>query len=244
MTRIWILILLRSANGQSQEQYWSQMKYLRWQRRCIQSIELSIFKQVSRLSTSALANSEIIQIKARTPKTQNKRQKELITELTGQAIKQLLHKLSATGSREQSSQLGFPNRYLQPKLANAVDTKRQDHAASTSGSSYKSLSWSSSAIRYWISSQSDESSIARSSLSICRSRSKDIWQETGKTIKPNSEGDATPKAQIKKRQRGYNCFDARLITNNWPWLGVTWEKRSKKTLGIESQLLTKNIVKQ
>ena len=192
----------------------------------------------------SLVNSKIIQIKARTPKTQNKRQKELITELTGQAIKRLLHKLSATGSREQSSQLGFPNRYLQPKLANAVDTKRQDHAASTSGSSYKSLSWSSSAIRYWISSQSDESSIARSSLSICRSRSKDIWQETGKTIKPNSEGDATPKAQIKKRQRCHHCFDARLVTNNWPWLGVTWEKRSKKTLGIESQLLTTNIVMQ
>ena len=160
------------------------------------------FKQVPRLSTSLLDNSQIIQVKkAWTPKTQSKQQKELITELTGQAIKRLLHKLSATGSREQSSQLGFPNRYLQPKLANAIDTKRQDHAASTSGSSYKSLSWSSSAIRYWISSQSDESSIARSSLSICRSRSKDIWQETGKAIKPNSEGDATPKAKIKKKQR-------------------------------------------
>ena len=142
--------------------------------------------------------------------------------------KRLLHELSTKRICEKSRQREFPNRYLQPKLANAVDTKRQDHAASTSGSSYKSLSWSSSAIRYWISSQSDESSIARSSLSICRSRSKDIWQETGKTIKPNSEGDATPKAQIKKRQRGYNCFDARLITNNWPWLGVKWEKRSKK----------------
>ena len=132
--------LLRSAKGQSQQQYCSQMKYLRWQRRCKQSFELWIFKQVPRISTSALANSEIIQIKAITPKTQNKRQKELITELAGQAIKRLLHKLSATGSREQSSQLGFPNRYLQPKLANAVDTKHQDHAASTSGSSYKSLS--------------------------------------------------------------------------------------------------------
>ena len=159
------------------------------------------FKQNPRLSTSSLANSEIIQIKrAWTPKTQSKQQKELITELTGKAIKRLLHELSTTESREQSSQLAIPNRYLQPKLTNVVDTKRQDHAASTSGSSYKSLSWSSSAIRYWISSQSDESSIARSSLSICRSRSKDIGQKTGYAIKPNSEGDATPKAQIKKKQ--------------------------------------------
>ena len=89
--------LLRSAKGQLQQQYCSQMKYLRWQRRCKQSFELCIFKQVPRISTSALANSEITQIKARTHKTKNKRQIKLITELTGQAIKRLLHELMPQG---------------------------------------------------------------------------------------------------------------------------------------------------
>ena len=159
------------------------------------------FKQVPRLSTSLLDNSQIIQVKkAWTPKTQSKQQKELITELTGKAIKAStwIEYYRVSGAVEPA---GHSKEIPTAKTDKRRQTKPLDHAASTSGSSYKSLSWSSSAIRYWISSQSDESSIARSSLSICRSRSKDIWQETGKAIKPNSEGDATPKAKIKKKQR-------------------------------------------
>ena len=61
--------LLRGTKGQSQQQCCSQIKYLRWQRNAINRSSYE-FEQVPRLSTSSLANSEIIQFKkARIPKT-------------------------------------------------------------------------------------------------------------------------------------------------------------------------------
>ncbi len=91
--------------------------------------------------------------------------------------------------------------YLQP-----TDVKHDGHetsgqAASASCSSYKSLSWSNSTIKYWISSQSVESSMARSNRSIWRLRSKDTRQGTGLDIKPLSAWDATPQTQIAIRCR-------------------------------------------